>query len=201
MRFLFILCFLMASPPVFAADMLPETAAAESYLSGISTLKARFIQTANDGSQSSGAFLLKRPGRMKFEYNPPVTDFIVADGIFVYYYDGKMKQQSSAPIGQTLADFFLREKLSLSGDVTVSGVRREKGDLFMTLVQTNEPLAGSLTLIFNEKPMQLKKWRILDAQGFVTEVSLFDIETGLPLKSDLFHYYDPARREPIYEKN
>lgn len=180
-------------PSYAMADAQKDIAAAESYLRGISTYKARFIQTSNSGDQAAGDFLLKRPGRLKFTYDAPIEDFIVADGVFVYYYDGQLKEQSSAPISQSLADFFLRADLRLSGDIQVQGVRREAGFLLLTLVQKEDPSAGSLTLAFNENPMQLKKWRVVDAQGAVTEVELFDVTAGIKLDNDLFHYYDPKR--------
>ena len=170
----------------------------QDYLNGIETLKARFVQTANDGSQAAGDFMLKRPGRMRFQYDKPVTDFIVADGSMIYYYDGQMKQQSSAPVSKSLADFFLRKDLNLSGDIRVSDVKREKGLLHLTLVQAKEPLSGSLTLIMNENPMELKAWRIVDSQGLVTTVSLSGTVTGIHLADKFFHYYDPRHQESNY---
>ncbi len=170
----------------------------ESYLNGITTLRARFVQTANDGSQASGDFLLKRPGRMRFQYDKPVTDFIVADGSMIYYYDGKMKQQSSAPISKSLADFFLRRQLNLSGDLRVSDVRKSHGQIDMTVVQAKDPLSGSLTLMFSEKPLELKAWRIVDPQGLVTTVTLSNTVLGLKLDNKYFHYYDPAHQKSNY---
>ncbi len=203
MRFIFAtLVFLsLFSPAAFAAENpapLPEAGVIEAYLNGITTLRAHFIQTDNGGRQVGGTFLLKRPGRMRFDYAPPVADFIVADGIFVYYYDGQMKQQSNMLISKSLANFFLRPNLQLSGDIGVSGIRRAEGFLQVTLVQSGDPSAGSLTLLFDEHPLQLKKWRIVDAQGLTTEVALSDAETGITLDSKLFHYYDPTRKNSQY---
>jgi len=201
MRFFLSLLFVLALASPARADFAPadpETLQVEAYLNGIHTLKARFIQTSGDGKQVAGDFYLDRPGHMRFQYDPPVTDFIVADGLFVYYYDGQMKQQSNTPITLSLADFFLRKNLSFSGDLKVSGIKRDGGLLQVTLVQTKDPLAGSLTLGFTENPMQLKKWRVVDPQGAVTEVELFDLQTGITLKSNLFKYYDPSHNNPSY---
>jgi outer membrane lipoprotein-sorting protein len=170
----------------------------EGYLNGITTLRARFVQTANDGSTASGDFLLKRPGRMRFQYDKPITDFIVADGSMIYYYDGKMKQQSSAPISKSLADFFLRRQLNLSGDLRVSDIKKSKGMIEMTVVQAKDPLSGSLTLMFTPNPLGLKAWRIVDAQGLVTTVTLSNPLTGLKLDNKYFHYYDPTHEHPNY---
>lgn len=184
-----------------AAD---DVKAAENYLNNLRTLKARFVQTDNEGRQIAGDFMLKRPGRMRFEYDAPIKDFIVADGTFVHYYDAKMKQQSSAPISRTLANFFLQKDITLSGDIFVDEIRREKDDslLILTLSQRKDPLAGNLSLAFSRDPksgaLSLLKWRVIDPQGLITETALFDTQTGISLNNDQFHYYDPERTKPQY---
>ena len=193
--------FLPAARADVVSDPLPGVGTIEAYLNGISTLRAHFTQTASDGKEAEGTFLLKRPGRMRFDYAPPVPDFIVADGLLVYYYDGKMKQQSNVPIRKSLADFFLRANLTLAGDVTVMDIRREAGFLNVLLIQTGHPDTGSLTLGFSEHPLQLRKWRVIDEQGLTTEVALSNIETGIDLSNNLFHYYDPALKETPYGRN
>lgn len=198
-------CFMAApafatTPAAPAVDEKAIEKSVETYLSSITTLKSRFIQTSQGGDQVAGTFYLKRPGKMRFQYDPPMTDFIVADGTFVYYYDGELKQQSSTLISQSLADFFLRKKLTLSGDLRVDAIRRDGEYLIINMVQAKDPLAGSLSLLLTEAPMQLKKWRVVDAQGLITEVELFEIQTGISLDGDLFHYYDPARIAPKMNK-
>jgi outer membrane lipoprotein-sorting protein len=192
------LLLLLSAVPAYAAKPKPDPAAAEAYLSGIRSMKARFTQVDGMGNTLTGDFFLKRPGKMRFQYDPPVTDFIVADGLFIHYYDGQMKQASNAPIGQTLANFFLRKELSFSGELSISRVKRDAGLLQVTLVQKEDPAGGALTLFFGEKPMRLEKWRVVDAEGAVTDVNLTNIETGIDLDSDLFHYYPPASKKPRY---
>jgi len=200
MRFLLIALMFFAVSAQAAEKPLPPAAEIESYLNGLSTVSARFEQIAPDGQTSAGHFTLKRPGRMRFEYDPPVQDFIVADGLMVYYYDAKMKQQSSAPIGASLANFFLRKDLSLSGDLTVYDVTRIDAAVEMTLTQTKDPQAGSLTLIFSEAPLALKGWRVIDMQGLVTEIKLSEMEAGIALKNGLFHYADPEKKKSLLNK-
>lgn len=178
---------------------LPEVKAAQDYLQNLKTLKARFIQTSNNGTQLGGDFMLKRPGRMRFEYDHPVKDFIVADGLMIYYYDAEMKEQKNTLISQSLADFFLRENVSFSGDVMVTDVKRADGLLQITLSQTKDPRAGSLVLGLTEKPeLELKKWRVVDAQGMTTEVELFDVISGIKMDNSKFHYYDPEHKKSRY---
>lgn len=197
---LIVIC-LMAAPVVQAqpvSDAQATVTAVENYMRGLRTLKSRFIQTAPDGTRTAGDFLLKRPGRMRFDYAAPVTDFVVADGRFIYYYDGQMKETSNAPISQSLADFFLRSDLKLSGDVKVTDIALAGELLTVSLVQAQDPAAGTLILGFEQNPLRLKKWRVLDSQGAITEIELVDAIEGIEIDNKVFDYYDPTRRDRGY---
>ncbi len=172
----------------------------ERYLQDLKTARARFVQTTHDGGQFVGTFYLERPGKLRFEYDPPNEDFVVADGFFIYFYDAELGAQTNAPIGQTMADFFLRKDLELGGDVTVKNVERNEEFLMVELAQKEDPEAGSLTLAFSEEPMTLKKWRVVDPQGLITEVELFYLKTGIKHPSDLFAYFNPNSGKPSYNE-
>lgn len=181
------------------ASFAPQIAAAANYLNTLTTAKARFLLTAADGSQQIGTFYLSRPGRLRFEYDPPLKDFVVADGLLIYFYDAQLGEQSNAPIGQTLADFLLRKTITLDGDVTVEKATRGGNLLQLTIRETDDPGAGSLLLGFTENPLQLKKWRVVDATGSTVEVELFQLQVGLDLDSDLFVYKDPKPKKSYNE--
>ncbi len=170
----------------------------ESYMHGVDTVKARFVQTAPDGTQRIGTFYLDRPGRMRFEYDAPVRDLVVADGVQLFYYDGELKQTASAPVGQTLADFILRKNIKLSGDVKVTQMQEGGGLMQVTLTQIADPGAGTMTLGFTQNPFTLKKWRITDGTGQITEVELFDIQENVPVPATLFVYRDPNHPKGNY---
>ena len=196
--YIFTLTFALFVTPVSAEVSTQNVQTVEAYLDSLKTLKAKFTQTAYDGSTTTGMFYLSRPGRLRFEYDAPIKDFIVADGVFIYYYDAEMKQQSNTTIGNSLADFLLRKDISLSQDITVTDTKTAAGLLQITLTMTEDPGAGSLTLGFETDPMRLKKWRVTDSQGLITEVELSDIETGIDLKRRLFYYVDPEHGKPQY---
>ncbi len=167
---------------------------AEDYLRTLKTARARFVQTTHDGTQLVGTFYLQRPGKLKFEYDAPIEDFVVADGFFIYFYDSQLGEQTNAPIGQTLADFILRKDLKLRDDLTVKDIKRGADLIQIEIVQTADPNAGSLTLGFSEDPVALKKWRIVDGQGLITEVELFYLKTDVKHASSLFVYKDPVKK-------
>lgn len=193
-----------AQKAALSVEAQADVQAAEDYLNSLRTIKSRFVQTDNGGHQSAGDFLLKRPGRMRFEYDAPVNDFIVADGTFVHYYDAKMQQQSSAPISRTLANFFLQPDIKISGDIAVDDVRRAQDGtlLIITVSQAKDPLSGNLSLGFDRDPktgrLTLRRWQVVDPQGLITEITLTGVKTGISLDNNLFHYYDPKRTKPRY---
>jgi outer membrane lipoprotein-sorting protein len=181
-------------------DSPAQIARIEKYLNDLKTAQARFVQTTHDGTQLVGTFYLDRPGKLRFQYDPPIEDFVVADGFFIYFYDAELGEQTNAPIGQTLADFLLRANIKLSGDVKVESIRRGGGFLQVNLTQTADANAGSLMLAFEEDPITLRKWRVVDAQGLITEVELFYLKTDIKHPSGLFSYVAPKSNAPQYNQ-
>lgn len=164
----------------------------EASLNATMTLQARFSQTNMDGTVESGTFYLWRPGRLRFEYDAPKLDYIVADGLLVHYWDHGVKNYSNAPIGSTLADFLLQKKIKFSGELQVLSLRRpQPGRLVLTINQKKTPEAGDVRLLFDESNLALLKWRVTDGTGNITEVSLSDIRKGIKLNPTLFRFKPP----------
>jgi len=184
--------------PIQAEPSQSDVKKVEKYLQELKSARARFVQTTHDGTQLVGTFYLQRPGKLKFEYDPPIEDFVVADGLFIYFYDAELGEQTNAPIGQTLADFFLRKNLKLEGDITVKDIKSAGGFLQVHLAQTADPNAGSLTLGFKEEPFELNKWRVVDGQGLITEIELFYFKEGVKHANDLFVYKNPKPSNKPY---
>lgn len=187
------LLFLVPAARAAEPASAEQITAAESYLNGIQTLQADFIQGLPDGSVMTGTFYLSRPGKLRFTYDAPINDFIVADGRFLFYWDDRLKQQSNAPIGSTLADFILRETISFSGDVKLVEAARDSGLLRITLTPSQDSALGRLTLVFTEAPLALRQWQVVDAQGARTEVTLNGLRTGETLNAGLFRFREPGK--------
>ncbi|MGE5478424.1 MAG: LolA family protein [Bacteroidales bacterium] len=169
-----------------------DVARAEEYLNSVTTLKARFLQIAANGNQAEGTAYLSRPGKMRLQYDPPSPMLVVADGTFLIVHDRELGEPSYIPLGSTPAGVLVREDVRLIGkDVTVTRVQRLPGVLNVSLVEADEPDAGELTLVFSESPFALRQWRVVDAQGSITTVSLYESQTGLKLDPKLFEFKDP----------
>jgi outer membrane lipoprotein-sorting protein len=173
-----------AAPPAEAAQV-------EQYYNTIRTLQARFVQSNPNGAVVQGTLSVSRPGKMRFEYDPPSQMKVVADGWQVTMWDPMTRDFGQWPIGWTAASFLVKEPLKLSGDLTVEKVDRANGLLELTLVQTKKPQEGKVTIRFAENPMQLRGWTILDTRGNKVDVSLNDVKTGMPLAASLFKYDGP----------
>ena len=197
---LLLLCLPLTAFAQASASPSSDVARAEAYLNNLTAIKARFLQTAPDGSQKVGTFYLNRPGRLRFTYDNS-KDFVVADGYFIYFYDSDTKQQTNAPIGQTLADFLLRKNIAFKDDLSVKSVDTSGRYILITVVQTKNPTAGSLTLAFTKDPFALKKWRVVDGGDAVTEVELFQLQRNPSFPPNLFSYMDPEHgKVPQYNQ-
>ena len=199
-RFAFVLLAFLIAVPGFAAGPRPAALSAqdqadlqriERYLNDIRTLSARFEQFAQGGGTASGRAWIARPGRMRFEYDPPVPILLVANGTFVNYWDAELEQLTSVPVRSTPAWFLLRDEIRLSGDITVTRFERSPGVLRVTLVETSEPGAGSLTLVFSERPFDLRQWTVVDQQGKATTIVLSETRINGPVDQSLFQFVDP----------
>ena len=117
----------------------------EAYLDSLKTLKAHFLQVAPNGAISQGTVWLDRPGRMRFQYDPPSPLLLVAGHGLVVFYDKSLNQTTNIPMGQTPLGILLADHVRLSGDVTVTGMQHLPGQIQVSLVRTASPGDGTLT--------------------------------------------------------
>lgn len=160
----------------------------EDYFNAITTLQARFLQLSPNGRTAEGNLFIARPGRLRFEYDPPIPYLLVADGSQVIFYDKELDTPTYVPISATPLEFLLGQKVSLSGSVTVTNVERRPGIIRITLVQTKSPGDGQVIITFTERPIEVKKWAIVDSKGTTVEVAIFDPRLGVNLDPKLFKF-------------
>jgi outer membrane lipoprotein-sorting protein len=167
---------------------------AEQKLSSIKSLRARFEQISNTGAAAAGTVAIKRPGRMRLDYQPPLQVQILANGTHLIYIDKELKQVSYLSLDSTPAGILLREKVSFDDpDIAVTGVQELPDAFEINVIMNNDPGAGALTLVFDRKTFDLTQWRIRDAQGVVTSVILQNITVNMDLDDAQFQYVEPAK--------
>ncbi|MBV9656098.1 MAG: outer membrane lipoprotein carrier protein LolA [Acetobacteraceae bacterium] len=168
-----------------------DLARIEAYLNSVHSLKAQFLQVAPNGAVSRGTAWLDRPGRMRFQYDPPSPLLLVAGHGLVVFHDAQLNQTSNIPLSRTPLGILLADQINLSGDVTVTAIQRPPGQIQVTVVRTATPNEGSLTLSFNDNPLVLRQWSVVDAQRQETRVTLYNVELGGHFDSKLFEFVDP----------
>jgi len=178
-------------PAVLNADEASWLQRAEDYFNSIDSIRAAFFQTSSEGGTAEGVFYLSRPGRLRVEYLPPTPVLIVGDGLLLHFHDTELGQVNDWPIFDTPLGALSSDEVKFNDDLVVTGFRRRSGTLAITLVKREDPGLGSLTLYFSEAPMELKQWKVIDAQGLVTTVALRDAETNIALDNRLFVFDDP----------
>jgi chaperone LolA len=169
-----------------------DIARVEAYLSTIRSIVSDFSQTSSDGSTGTGKFFLKRPGKMRWQYNPPTPILLVSDGKTVTYYDAGLDQISYVGMDDTLGGFLTKKELKLDSESTkLTGFEVQGTVVRATIVQRKKPSEGSLTLEFSYKPLELKKIIAVDATGNETIVTLQKPQFGPVLDDKLFIFEDP----------
>ncbi|MDH3240998.1 MAG: outer membrane lipoprotein carrier protein LolA [Alphaproteobacteria bacterium] len=167
----------------------------ETYLNSIKTLRARFLQISPTGEVARGTVLISRPGKLRIEYDPPSPVLILTQGSYLMLFDKDLQSPSYAPLDDSLAGFLVRPEIRLSGDVQVRKLTQAKGVIRLSIVQTESPEAGTLTLVFNDGPLSLRQWVIVDAQGGETRVSLVNPQFNVEIDPSKFEFTLPEEEE------
>ncbi len=163
----------------------------EVYLNNLKSISADFMQIDDQGGIMHGTIAIQRPGKMRVNYSDPGKDFIVADGSMVHIWNDDLKSQTNVEEDGSLANFILRDPIKLNGDVVVSKFQRFPAKMELTLVQAKDPASGSLTLVFEDHPLLLRQWRVVDAQGRTTGVNLQNEQEDVAFADNTFTFTPP----------
>ncbi len=163
----------------------------EAYLNGLTTVRGRFRQINPDGAQTTGRFWISRPGRMRFEYDPPVPVTVMSDGSWLYEIDSDLKSVGQYPLSATPARFFLKEDISLADNVVAGAIERRKGTITVTLRDSERLDDGTIRLAFSELPLELKAWTVTDWRGKEIVVILHEAQFGVSIAPELFEFIHP----------
>ena len=187
----------IAGPALAQAPMRAEDQAlvdrATAYLQGLTEAKGRFVQTDSRGQTSQGVLYLKRPGKARFDYDPPSGLLVVSDGSTVAVADSRLKTFERYPLMSTPLSLFLARTVRLDKGVQVMGVTRMADGFTLTLRDGHKKTAGQIALTFSETPLRLRSWTVSDAQNRSTRVQLLDLEPVSGLDGDLFRQKDPRQ--------
>ena len=178
---------LAISAPLAAAAQQLSLNEISGYLNQLRTAKGDFTQINDDGSISSGTIYIKRPGKVRFEYNAPDSGLVVAGANTVVIYDKKSNQPAETyPLARTPLSIILAENVNLGRAKMVTGHSYDGTATTVTAQDPANPQYGNIQMKFTGNPVQLRQWIINDGNGSATTVVLGDMQVGGNISNSLF---------------
>ena len=167
-----------------------------NYLNSIKTMVADFIQISPDGSSSEGQFFLLRPGKLRWQYNPPVPIQIIINGDNLIYYDYELNEATYTEVDQIMGAFLTAKQVDFSNE-QINLEHEQKYGLVKLVVTKNIQSKSSkqnfkkMIMIFNNQPLELKKIEFIDNDNELTSVSFHNIKFNRELDKSLFTFKNP----------
>ncbi|TCS65377.1 LolA family protein [Primorskyibacter sedentarius] len=187
--------FLRTLAAATAVAFLAMPAAAEklslnaisNYLNGLTSAKGSFTQINDDGTISTGTIYIKRPGKVRFEYNPPEQALVLAYAGEVAIFDKKTGQAPDRyPLARTPLNIILERNVNLGQANMVTGHGFDGTATTVKAQDPKHPEYGDITMKFTGPPVELRQWVIRDDSGSVTTVILGDLEKTSGLSNRIF---------------
>ncbi len=181
-----------------------DIARVEAYLNRLATLEARFVQLDSAGEAATGKLQVRRPGRLRIDYDPPTPVLLVSPGRELIHYDRDLRTATRLDWAETPAWFLLADKVSLVQDspYRIVEVQRAPESLVVTAVSAEAPEDGHVAVAFSDRlgSLGLAGWVAVDALGQPTRITLFDVSLNMPIDDSAFVFDEPLsafeRQEP-----
>ena len=193
---------LLALPALIAAApaVSPDLAKVQAHLAAVQSMTATFSQTDRNGKTLNGTLSLKRPGKIRFQYEKGVPILVVADGNSLWFLDYSVKQKQRWPIGGSP----LGVLLDPSKDISRFAKMIPTADPSILSVEVNDPKHpeyGRINMIFEKDAsapagLMLRGWVALDAQNNRTTIRLSAQRFNVPISDGTFRFVDPTPRGP-----
>lgn len=148
-----------------------------AYYNSVQALTGTFTQIDPDGTRRTGDIYMQKPGRVRFEYDPPSPVELISNGQSVAVRDRKLNTQDITPLSQTPLRFLLAERVDLAADPHISGIYQD-ARFISVVMQEKVPMMGTyrLLVLFDAKDYSLKQWIVTDPQGYDTQVTLNKVQ-------------------------
>lgn len=163
------------------------------YFNSFQQATGRFTQVAEDGSSVSGTLWLKRPGRIRFDYDPPEEAKIIVGGGSLALFDPRSNDSPQRyPLSQTPLRLILDRTVDLASSSFVVNKQYDGRYTLLTLQDPAHPDYGTMTLVFAD-PAQLVQWIIIDGNGGQTVMNLDELTVGADVNARLFNIIAETR--------
>ena len=194
--------FLSLGAAVFATPALVTSASAQQlslgevsgYLNRLVTAQGGFTQINGDGTLSTGQIFIKRPGRIRFEYNAPDNSLMIAGGGQVAIFDPRSNTPPDRyPLNQTPLSIILEQNVDLGQRRMVTGHTSDGTSTTVTAQDPDHPEYGNIQLVFTANPVELRQWVVTDDTGGQTTVILNDVVPGASIGDSRFNIRSEMR--------
>lgn len=195
---------LSAPALISAAEPAPESsgemAQVQQHLTAVTSMTAAFSQTDRNGRTLTGTMTLKRPGKIRFQYQKGVPQLIVADGRSLYFIDYQVRQVERWPIGNSPLAVLLNPKKDIAKFAKV--IPTSSPQLVSIEVHDSDhPEYGRITMIFQKNPaapggLMLQGWVALDSQNNRTTIRLSNQQFNANISDGAFRWNDPRKQGP-----
>ncbi len=147
-----------------------------SYLNSFTSAEGEFTQINADGTISTGTVFIKRPNRVRFEYNPPEESLVVAGGGQVAIFDPRSDTGPDRyPLNQTPLKIILERNIDLTRTNMVTGHTSDGTTTTVTAQDPDHPEYGSIQMVYTSSPVELRQWIVTDDTGQQTTIILGDL--------------------------
>jgi len=158
------------------------------YLNGLTTVQAQFTQINPDGTLSTGKILIKRPGKIRFEYDPPNNALVMASAGALAIFDPKGNPQpESYPLNKTPLGLLLDKNIDLQRANMVVGHIYDGTATQVSVQDPEHPERGRMDLVFTGPTPELRQWVVHNENGEQTIVVLNDVQRDVAIRDYLFN--------------
>jgi outer membrane lipoprotein-sorting protein len=171
----------------FSSEELQLLQRISVYLNTLKNVQGKFLQVAPSGASDQGTFYLRKPGRMRFEYDKPNPHLIVADGTTLAVSNSQLKTTDRYPLLDSPLRLLLGDNADLTRDTRIVSVKAENGLVAVTARESGGIAEGAITLTFIDAGgLSLRQWEVLDAQGQRTVILVSDLRQVADIPARLF---------------
>lgn len=195
----FLMLFLLLPFAAVANEQLEVKQQAESFFKNVKTMQADFEQVDARGNVSGGKFLLKRPGKFRWQYDERQPLLIISNGSNLIYRDKELDETTYLRAENTLAAFLGRDEIRFEGDIVLHEAFADPQFLKLLISMADKTDEGKLAFYFSPDAKGLLGMEVIDPAGYATKIAFKNQVYDEPLSNDLFIYKDPKFHKNVWE--
>ena len=183
-KVLFITCFM--THPSFAEKI--SLGNISDYINGLKMIEANFEQVNSDGSIDTGKLYIRRPGKMRLEYEAPNNALVIAGAGSVAIFDDKTKNGPTIfPLKKTPLRLLLKKEVNLIENKMISEHTEKNNNTFIVVQDPKKLSQGKIEMVFSNQPILLESWTITNQSNQKTKIMLNNLHEVAKIPLYLFN--------------